>query len=142
MEGRSLRSLFAAAGLLLALAGCASTIPGACPAGGQPQLTAEVLFGRNIGDRHGVTDARWADFLNTVVTPRFPEGFTVLDGAGQWRDAKRGHVVREKSKLLVVTNVDDPARRARFDEIVQIYKKRFAQDAVLTIVRPACIAFN
>jgi len=141
MGGRTLRCLLAAAGLF-ALAGCAS-IPGGCPAAGEKaQLTAEVLFGRNIGDRHGVTDARWTDFLNTVVTPRFPQGFTVVDGTGQWRDAKRGHVVREKSKLLVITNVDDPARRERLSEIMQIYKKRFAQDAVLSMVRPACVAFN
>jgi hypothetical protein len=141
MGGHTLRCLLAAAGLL-ALAGCAS-IPGGCPgAGEKAQLTAEALFGRNIGDRHGVTDARWVDFLNTVVTPRFPEGFTVLDGTGQWRDAKRGHVVRERSKLLVITNVDDPARRGRLNEIIQVYRQRFAQDAVLSIVRPACVAFN
>jgi len=140
MSGRAVRSSFAAAGLL-ALAGCAA-IPGGCLGNEKAELTAELLFGRNIGERHGVTDARWADFLNTVVTPRFPEGFTVLDGAGQWRDAQRGHLVREKSKLLVITNVGDPVRRERINEIMQIYKKRFAQDAVLSIIRPACVAFN
>jgi hypothetical protein len=140
--GRPVLRCLLAAAALSALAGCAS-VPGGCFAVGEKaQLTAEILFGRNIGDRHGVTGARWADFVNGVVTPRFPEGFTVLDGAGQWRDAKRGHVVRERSKLLVITNVDDPARRERVHEIMQIYKQRFAQDSVLSIVRPACVAFN
>ena len=33
-----------------------------------------------------VDDAAWASFLADTATPRFPNGLTVLDARGQWRD--------------------------------------------------------
>jgi hypothetical protein len=70
-------------------------------------VEVELMFGRNIGGRLGVTEARWARFLAREVTPRFPDGLTVFDANGQWRDAKRGRAVREPSKIVrVLTSAD------------------------------------
>lgn len=33
-----------------------------------------------------VSDEDWRAFLAAEVTPRFPDGLTVIDAAGQWRD--------------------------------------------------------
>jgi hypothetical protein len=49
--------------------------------------------------------------------------------------------VREKSKLLIVSLGADPAAREKLREIVDAYKKRFRQQGVLTIIRPACVSF-
>jgi hypothetical protein len=53
--------------------------------GGDGVLQAELLFGRNIEGRANVSDAQWTDFLGREVTPRFPDGLTVFEAAGQWR---------------------------------------------------------
>ena len=34
------------------------------------------------------------------ITPRFPDGLTVVDSVGQWRDPARGRLVRERGKLV------------------------------------------
>ncbi len=70
----------AAACLALAASGCA---PPPCPGkGAHPALVAQLLFGRSLHGGGEVTDDQWRAFLADSVTPRFPDGLTVLDGAG------------------------------------------------------------
>lgn len=104
-------------------------------------VTAELLFGRNIGDRPGVSDAAFADFLAREITPRFPDGLTVVDARGQWRDGERGRIVREPSKLVLLTFRDESKRRESLSTIVELYKDRFRQQSVLTSLRTSCVTF-
>jgi hypothetical protein len=127
-------------GLMMALSGCAS-LPPSCLPPSQPMLSAELAFGRSIGDRTGVSDADFARFTAEEITPRFPDGLTVLDGHGQWRDSARGRLVREPSKLVWIVFADDPAKRAALTEIAEAYKRKFRQQSVLIAVRPSCVAF-
>ena len=48
-----------------------------------------------------ISDEEWAAFVDAEVTPRFPDGLTVLRGPGQWRD-RDGVVSREQSHILVI----------------------------------------
>ena len=129
------------AALLLAClaAGCAGTEP-PCPAGTQRGTVVEAYFGRDVRGRAPVTDADWRDFLDGTVTPAFPDGFTTLDGAGQWRGPD-GHILREASKVvtLVLPGASAEAARARLHPLEQVWISRFQQDAVLTIYRSACV---
>ncbi|WP_234831284.1 DUF3574 domain-containing protein [Rhodopseudomonas palustris] len=123
------------------LAGCASLSAPVCSPPAQPMLTAELAFGRNIGDRPGVSDAEFKRFATEEITPRFPDGFTVLDGTGQWHDPKRHRVVREKAKLVMIVFAENPAKRAALSDIAEVYKQRFSQQSVLVAVRPSCVSF-
>jgi hypothetical protein len=104
-------------------------------------LQAEMFFGRNIGDRFGVTERLWSQFLAHEITPRFPDGLTVIDGSGQWRDAARNRIEREKTKIVIVVTADDAQTYERIDAIVAAYKRRFQQRSVGVLTRPACAAF-
>jgi hypothetical protein len=127
-------------GAMLALSGCAS-LPPSCLPPQQSMLSAELSFGRTIGDRTGVSDAEFARFIADEITPRFPEGLTVLDGHGQWRDPARCRLLREPSKLVWIVFADDPAKRAALTEIAEAYKRKFGQQSVLVAVRPSCVSF-
>ena len=131
----------AALGALLLLAGCAAAPP-SCPVGASPATIAEAYFGRNVTTRAPVTDAEWARFMADTVTPAFPDGLTVLDGAGQWRNAA-GQISREDSKvlLLVLPGQDQAAASARLAPVTAAWKARFAQDSVLTVFRQGCAGF-
>jgi hypothetical protein len=111
-----------------------------CRVGQQATLTAEILFGRNIGRRQAVSEAAWSRFLAGEITPRFPHGLTVLDAAGQWRDQKRNTLVRERSKMVLLT-LREATDQGKIDAIVAAYKRRFNQQSVAVLVRPACISF-
>jgi hypothetical protein len=72
---------------------------------------------------------------------RFPNGLTVFNAAGQWREQAMDKIVREPSKVVQIVlpgQVDDIAR---LNEIVEAYKTRFKQQSVVMIVRPACVSF-
>jgi hypothetical protein len=77
-------------------------------------MTAEMLFGRKVGGRLGVSEAAFANFVAAEVTPRFPEGLTVIGARGQWREAS-GAIVREPSRVVLLTfrDADDRAQRLR-----------------------------
>lgn len=129
---------------LLPLAGCMSlTGVGAdtgCSGGLKPATTAELVFGRNIGAAVGVSDADWKAFVDAEVTPRFPEGLTVIDAAGQWRGVD-GVIVAEPSKSLLLILDGAPGERGKIEAIRSAYKTRFRQESVLLIERPACVGF-
>src|SRR5690349_8180010 len=140
---------------LLGLAGCASagpaansrpapiqaTPPTACPDGTKPGVIVQMIFGRNIGNKLGVGEADWTRFMDQEVTPRFPDGLTVLNGAGQWRDTDTGRVVREPNKILLVALPEGTETRTRLKEVAETYKQRFKQQAVAMFQEAACVSF-
>ena len=85
-----------------------------------------------LSQPHGgdVSDAEWSRFLDDVVTPRFPDGFSVLDGYGQYREAS-GKVDHERSKVIVILHDPDERANRLIEEVRAEYVARFKQESVL-----------
>jgi len=94
----------------------------------------ELYFGRDKPDNSVVSGDEWKDFLEREVTSRFPAGFTVLDGSGQYRD-KSGKIIREPSKVLVFlySKADRRSASEKINEIRVAYCKQFQQESVLRL---------
>lgn len=107
-----------------------------CSGAQKSWVVADLLFGRSR-----VSEARWGRFLAAEVTPRFPDGFTVFDARGQWRDPGSGRISRERSKILTIAMPPGPENDGRIKDIIERYKIQFRQQSVGLIVRPACVAF-
>ena len=88
-------------------------------------------------NRHSRYEAEWAAFVAEIVTPRFPDGLSVLNVEGQHRDPA-GRIIRERTKLLVVVVFDAPAHHAKVGEIVAAYNRRFGQHGVFRAEHPVC----
>ena len=101
---------------------------------------AQLFFGRNIQAGATVSDAQWRDFLDQEVTPRFPDGFSISDIAGQYRN-QSGTIAREPSKQLLIVTRDITANEAKLNAIREAYKRRFSQESVLLVETPVCSAF-
>jgi len=127
--------------LALASPGSAGAQPSLCPAGLRPQEVAQLLFGRNVGDRLGVSETQWGRFVDREISPRFPDGLTVLDAKGQWRDQARNTIVHEPSKVveIILPGKDDDLER--LNQIAAAYKNRFRQQSVGIVMRGACVSF-
>ena len=119
--------------------------PPPVPAGARPAVTAraaarekfrrtELYFGTAKPGGGIVTPEEWRRFLNDEVTPRFPDGLTVLEGYGQYRE-KSGAVVREESRVLVLLYPKKLSREVhrKIEEIRTLYKRTFAQESVLRV---------
>jgi len=138
---------FAIASLLLVLGACA-TAPAttgqgaaACRAPLKAMTQVDLYFGRNIPTGGEVSDAQWRQFLDEVVTPRFPDGLSVLDVYGQWKSTRTGTIARERSKRLSIIVPDAAASAAQVEAIKAAYKQRFRQESVLQAEAGVCAAF-
>ncbi|MDP3544789.1 MAG: DUF3574 domain-containing protein [Phreatobacter sp.] len=141
MTGRVIVARAAAlVALAVGLSGCVTTTSPACPPGGRERLVAELLFGRNIGGRVGVTETAFRRFVDAEVTPRFPDGLTITDSRGQYRQAD-GRLVREPGKVILIVLGDEARDLPRLAEVASAYRRRFAQESVGIMTRRACVAF-
>ncbi|MFB9931218.1 DUF3574 domain-containing protein [Amycolatopsis halotolerans] len=88
-----------------------------------------------------VTEKEFADFSAKDITPRFPDGFTQLEGTGQWRSGG-GAVVREHSIVLVVLYPPtNQHANADLEQIRTDYKHLFDQESVLRTDSTARVSF-
>ncbi|WP_257388893.1 DUF3574 domain-containing protein [Tahibacter caeni] len=126
--------------LLLPLGACRSLPPAACARGDSAVIEDRLFFGLSRPDGTTIAEAQWQAFLRDEVTPRFPQGLTVVDASGQWRNAD-GSLSREASRVLTLAHADDAANEAAVVAIVQAYKRAFDQEAVLRLKQAACASF-
>lgn len=130
-----------AASLAVALReGGAVPLAAGCRAGAEAMARLELLFGLARRDALPVSEGEWAAFLDAEVTPRFPDGLTVLTGDGQWRNTA-GAIVKERSKVLVIWHKPSADSEGRIEAIRAAYKKRFSQESVMRVDGVSCVAF-
>lgn len=149
--------------ILLATSGCASvtatpppppvptaTLQGdvARPADAGGWVRSELYFG--VGQEQGasvreqadtISEAQWRAFLDREVTPRFPDGLTVLDAYGQWLFRGDAAPNRLRTKVLVVLHEDTPARRADIEAIRLAWKQATRHQSVLWSRQPVDVSF-
>ena len=135
--------IFAPAAVVLAisLSGAAHAQLVECRGAQKPQHVAELIFGRSIGGRLEVSEEQWLKFLDEEITPRFPDGLTVYDAAGQWWDKATNRIIREPSKIVLIVLPGGAGDHPRLNEIAEAYKRSFRQQSVGMVVRPACVSF-
>jgi len=149
--------------VLLACSGC-TTLPAApaahAPATAQLQgdsarpatadgwVRSELYFG--VGEEQGkaeraqaegISEAQWRAFLDTQVTPRFPDGLTVFDAYGQWLFRGDASPNRLRTKVLVVLHENTPQRRADIEAIRLAWKQQTGHQSVLWSQQAVDVSF-
>jgi hypothetical protein len=102
---------------------------------------AELFFGRDIPGRAPLSDAEWSDFAANIVAAEFPDGFTVYDGEGQWRDPQTHKIVRERTKILIVAAPVSAETDRKLAVVADDYKRRFKQLSVGIVTSQGCGSF-
>ncbi len=133
------------------------TLATGCAVGqfGEPAIRTELYCGFST-PRAAVTEREFRQFLDEVVTPRFPQGYTVEVAEGRWRsDAGAPAAGREKnasptdtsptatepSRVIIIVHppTDDASRKIEL--IRREYKFRFDQESVLRVDIPVKASF-
>lgn len=121
---------------LMTVAGCATAPAPACPAGQEHLRTAQLFLGQKAGGPQ-VGPGDLARFIDQEVTPRFPDGVTVLDGGGQWQGSEN-QLIREAVKVVMIVLPPASDAKRRVDQVREAYKTRFQQDSVL-VTQASCV---
>jgi hypothetical protein len=130
------RILFLAGVLLILSSACAPR----AMIQSQTVLAEDALYFGLNKPQGRVSDTEWNRFLNEEVTPRFPDGLTVWDAKGQWKDPK-GKIGKESTKVLLLIHPDNPAADKAIQTIIEIYKKKFDQESVMRIRTAVDVSF-
>lgn len=105
-------------------------------------LVAELFFDRDIAGRKPLTDAEWTAFVAAAILPNFPEGFTVFDGEGRWRNPRTGLESGGRTKILLVAARRRGDLAQRLMAVIDAYKTEFRQQSVGLITRDSCADFS
>jgi hypothetical protein len=141
--------------LALALVACAhrpsqqpataSTLQGdaAHPAATKGWVDTKLYFGLGPADHpeQGMSEAVWRAFLDKEVTPRFPDGLSVLDLYGQWQGKNQTSPERLRTKMLIIDYPDTAENRAKIDAIRSAWKQKTGDQSVMRVTEPADVSF-
>jgi hypothetical protein len=152
----STRHIFLAMPLLAGLFTNSACALDASPRQAGPETAAETSFCKNqvkgkilartelffgLSKPGGVvTEEEFQHFVDTEVTPRFPEGLTLLAGYGQYQTST-GVILKEGSKLLILLYTFDKKKNKAIEAIRTAYKKTFQQESVLRADGHSCASF-
>ena len=107
---------------------------------GEVYSRTELFFGLSRDQGPDITEQEFQDFIDTDVTPLFPDGLTLLTGRGQWANAY-GSITQEETKLLILFYRFSEAGNQAVEEIRQSYVDLFQQESVLRVDEQACVSF-
>jgi hypothetical protein len=109
-----------------------------------PFARTELFFGTAKPDGTAVTLGEWRGFLDREITPRFPDGLTVMTGLGQWQEEDET-IVQERSMQVILLYPREFARESgeEIEEIRAAYEEAFEQESVLRSddAVPVCASF-
>ena len=121
--------------------GCALVAP---EVEAEPWVRTELFFGMDKPDGTEITEVEWQAFLDAEITSRFPDGLTVLSGAGQWQ-GENEEIVQERSKIVILLYPREAIAESNteIEQIRAAYEKSFQQESVLRADddRPVCASF-
>jgi hypothetical protein len=108
-------------------------VPVGAKSGAMPFVRSELYFGTARPDGV-VTEVEFREFVDQHVTPRFPDGLTLIKGDGQFR-SEGSLVIKEQSFVLILFypyGTRDECLR-RIERIRSLYKQEFDQQSVVRV---------
>jgi hypothetical protein len=92
----------------------------------------ELFFGSLMPDGSMVSEEAFLRLLDAAITPRFPNGLTLMTGLGQFLTAQ-GIMIQEPSRLLILLYPVEERRdnSEKIEQIREQYKLMFQPEAVL-----------
>lgn len=125
--------------LAAALVAVPSLAAAQCAEGAMLWDRSELYFGLTR-DGGTISAPEFTGFLDAEVTPRFPDGMTVLTAQGRWRNGD-GVIIKEDSMMVILLHPPGGDAPGRIAEIREAYKAQFDQQSVMLVSGQDCVSF-
>ena len=106
-------------------------------------VDTKLYFGLGPADEtgKGISESAWHAFLDKEVSPRFPDGLSVVDVYGQWQGKEEKVPERIRTKLLIVDYPDTQENRDKIEAIRSAWKKLTGDQSVMRVTAPSDVSF-
>jgi hypothetical protein len=106
-------------------------------------VDTKLYFGLGPMDEpgKGISESAWRAFLDKEVTPRFPDGLSVIDVYGQWQGKEEKAPERIRTKLLIIDYPDVQENRDKIEAIRAAWKRLTGDQSVMRVTEPADVSF-
>jgi len=104
-------------------------------------LETKMFMGLSRSGSGAVSKHDWDKFVAENFVSRFPNGFTIVETTGYWRDKNTKATVYENGKLIVILHEATPGKEMMINEIAETYRSRFDQQSVLISSNRANVRF-
>ncbi len=106
-------------------------------------VDTRLYFGMGPADHpeQGISQAQWRAFLDREVTPRFPDGLSVVDLYGQWQGKGQAAPERLRSKVLIIDYPDSAENRDKIEAIRAAWKTMTHDQSVMRVTQAADVSF-
>jgi hypothetical protein len=95
-------------------------------------VRTELFFGLTDRNGHLVSMRSWLHFEDTVLTPAFPDGFTLVKAKGHWLDTNHTPHQEPTEIFIVLYRASDAAAmNRRIEQVSKAYIRQFHQESVL-----------
>lgn len=124
----------------------ASASPGwqASPWADSVMIQTQLFFSLATSDGKGVSEQQFAQFMEEVIRPRFPDGMTVLDASGQGKGGATGTsgllaMMHANTKLVILVHPNTPDAQGKLNDIKAQYRSRFGAPDIFHLDFPVRI---
>ncbi len=100
----------------------------------------DLFFGSSKPNGKEISNIEFQQFIDREVTSRFPNGFTLLSGDGQFKN-DRGIILKERSHLLILLYPGGENNNQQIEQIRKAYVTAFQQQSVLRADESTCASF-
>ena len=115
--------------------------PANCPHSDLDWLETKLFMGLSRSGGAAVSRREWDKFVTDHFVASFPNGFTIVETTGYWRDENTRNTVYENGKQLVILHEATPGNETMINEIAEKYRSQFDQQSVLISSSKANVRF-
>jgi hypothetical protein len=112
-----------------------------CPHSQLDWLETKMFMGLSRSGSGAVSRHEWDKFVAENFVSGFPNGFTIVETTGYWRDKNTKATVYENGKQVVILHEATPGNETMINEIAEKYRSRFDQQSVLISSNKANVRF-
>jgi hypothetical protein len=112
-----------------------------CPHSQLEWVETKLFMGLSKSGGGAVSRRNWDKFVTDNFVPGFPDGFTVVETTGYWRDKNTRTTVYESGKQVVILHEATPGNETMINEIAEKYRSQFDQQSVLISSSKANVRF-
>lgn len=103
-------------------------------------VRTEIVFTLAPAEAEGmglaIAEGEWRKFVDEEVTPRFPDGVSVIDGTSQWRADTTTPIERDRTKVLALMHAGSDEALEKVAALLAAFERRFPDQGFRAVEYP------